>query len=169
MKQELIDFFRIQRRIFGVCPRSGNIFRLSDCKVYLRNRPKKDWKDKLDSISARIDEAEGELLLQEEEIREAARKKGRRNTARMVKALDPVFTPRKLNPDDAKVLFHPIDYVVFDGMKAGALKQLVLLDRRVETADRWRLQRSIEDVVAKGQYDWITLRVDNDGQVREET
>ena len=49
--------------------------------------------------------------------------------------IDPVFTPRRLNPDDAKVLFHPIDFVVFDGMKnADQVKRIVLLDRESSSA-----------------------------------
>ena len=48
MKSDLVTFYRIQRNIFGVCPRSGDLFRLSDCKVYLRARPTKDWMDELE-------------------------------------------------------------------------------------------------------------------------
>lgn len=29
MKADLVAFYRIQRNIFGICPRSGSLFRLS--------------------------------------------------------------------------------------------------------------------------------------------
>jgi predicted Holliday junction resolvase-like endonuclease len=116
--------YRIQRNIFGICPHSGEILRLSDCKVFLRTQPKRDWKDELDHESDRLDRIEERLDEKEEQLRETARKKGRTQALHTIKRLDPVFTPRNLNPDDAKVLFHPVDYIVFDGMKAASMKNL---------------------------------------------
>ena len=167
MKQELVGFYRVQRTIFGICPKSGDIFRLSDCKVFLKSKPKRDWKDKLDHESARLDELEEKLDDREEKLREAARKKGRQQAAVLVKSIDPVFTPRKLNPDDAKVLFHPVDYIVFNGMKADSLKNLLLLDRNAVGNDRKVLQRSVEQVVNRGNYEWVTISVHEDGTVQE--
>lgn len=167
MKQELVGFYRVQRNIFGICPKSGNIFRLSDCKVFLKSKPKHDWKDKLDHESDRLQGVEDKLDELEGKLREAARKKGRRQASMLVKSIDPVFTPRKLNPDDAKVLFHPVHYIVFNGMKADSLKNLLLLDRNAVSGDRKALQRSIEKVVTKGDYEWVTISVNEDGTVQE--
>jgi predicted Holliday junction resolvase-like endonuclease len=167
MKQELVGFYRVQRNIFGICPKSGNIFRLSDCKVFLKSKPKLDWKDKLDNESDRLQGIEDKLDEFEGKLREAGRKKGRRQAAMLVKSIDPVFTPRKLNPDDAKVLFHPVDYIVFNGMKADSLKNLLLLDRNAASGDRKALQRSVEKVVNNGDYEWVTISVNEDGTVRE--
>jgi predicted Holliday junction resolvase-like endonuclease len=167
MKQELVGFYRVQRNIFGVCPKSGEIFRLSDCRVFLRTKPKRDWKDEIDRETDRLGDAEKRLDDKEEVLREAARKKGREQAIKAVKRLDPVFTPRKLNPDDAKVLFHPVDYIVFNGMKSDCMKNVLLLDRAGTTKERTALQRSIEKVVSKGQYEWVTISIDGDGQVHE--
>jgi predicted Holliday junction resolvase-like endonuclease len=167
MKRELIEFYRIQRSIFGICPKSGNIFRLSDCKVFLSGKPKCDWKDEIDRESTGLDDAEERLDGQKEQLREAARKKGRAQALKAVKQIDPVFTPRKLNPDDAKVLFHPVDYIVFNGMKGESIKNLLLLDRSAANGSRKALQRSIEKTVSKGHYDWLTISVHADGTVHE--
>ena len=167
MKQELVGFYRVQRNIFGICPKSGDIFRLSDCKVFLKSKPSRDWKDKLDHQSARLDGIEEKLDEREEKLREAARKKGRKQAAMLVKTIDPVFTPRRLNPDDAKVLFHPVDYIVFNGMKADSLKNLLLLDRKATGGGRKALQHSVERVVNKGDYEWVTISVKEDGTVHE--
>lgn len=167
MKEDLVGFYRVQRNIFGVCPKSGNIFRLSDCKVFLRSKPKRDWKDELDEQSDRLDHAEERLDDKEAALREAARKKGREQATKIVKRIDPIFTPRKLNPDDAKVLFHPVDYVVFNGMKSHCMKNVLLLDRKGAAKDRTALQRSVEKVVSKGQYEWVTISIDGDGKVHE--
>jgi predicted Holliday junction resolvase-like endonuclease len=167
MKQELVGFYRVQRNIFGICPKSGDIFRLSDCKVFLKSKPKRDWKDRLDHESARLDEIKEKLDDRENKMREAARKKGRQQAAVLVKSIDPVFTPRKLNPDDAKVLFHPVDYIVFNGMKTDSLRNLLLLDRNAASGDRKVLQRSVEKVVNRGDYEWATISVKEDGIVHE--
>jgi predicted Holliday junction resolvase-like endonuclease len=167
MKQELVGFYRVQRNIFGICPKSGNIFRLSDCRVFLGTKPKRDWKDEIDAETNRLDRVEERLYAKEGELRDASRKKGREQAIKTVKRLDPVFTPRKLNPDDAKVLFHPVDYIVFNGMKSDNMKNVLLLDRDGTTKDRKALQRSVEKVVSKGQYEWITISIDGDGRVHE--
>jgi len=167
MKRDLIAFYRVQRNIFGICPRSGQIFRLSDCKVFLKAKPKRDWKDELDHESDLFDRAEERLSEREEKWREAARRKGREQARKLVRCIDPIFTPRKLNPDDAKVLFHPVDYIVFNGMKVDSLRNLVLLDRAAMDEDRRKLQRSVEATVSRGHYEWTTFFVDEDGTVRE--
>lgn len=167
MKQDLIAFYRVQRNIFGICPRSGEIFRLSDCNVFLKTRPKRDWRDELDQESDRLDREEERLNEREEKWREAARKKGREQARKLVQRIDPVFTPRRLNPDDAKVLFHPVDYIVFNGMKANSLRNVVLLDRAATDRDKRKLQRSVEATISRGHYGWTTFLVDADGTVRE--
>jgi predicted Holliday junction resolvase-like endonuclease len=90
----------------------------------------------------------------------------------MIKKVDKVFVPQKLNPDDAKVIFHPVDFVVFNGMKAGAngdaLKSIILLDSEKKTTDQKRIQKSIIQSVEKENYEWLTIRVDNDGFITQE-
>lgn len=167
MKSDLAAMYRIQRSIFGICPHSGRLFRLSDCKIFQRTKPKSDWMDGIIQASQRLDQIENTLDEREEGLREAARKKGRRLAMRAVRGIDPVFTPRKLNPDDAKVLFHPVDYVVFKGMKSGLMKRILLLDGASTSKDRIALQRSIAKAVEKENYEWLTIRVDDDGGVHE--
>ena len=89
--------------------------------------------------------------------------------AKVVKRIDPVFHPRKLNPDDAKVLFHPIDYVVFDGMKKkDEVNRIIFLDRETDSAKHREIQISIEKVIVREHYEWVTLRVDEQGEISEE-
>ncbi len=169
MIDDIVRFFAIQRNIFGLCPCCGEIFRLSDCRVYLRTKPQKDWMDILESKDNHLNRKEEKIDEIEEALREKARAAGRRMARRAITRIDPVFAPRHLNADDAKVLFHPVDYVVFCGMKdSGIVKEIVLLDRKAEAPKRRRVQRSIEKVVEAGKYDWLTVRVQNDGTIVEE-
>ncbi|HIA36407.1 MAG TPA: hypothetical protein EYN89_06615 [Flavobacteriales bacterium] len=166
MQADMIKFFSIQRQIFGVCTCCGEIFRLSDTQVYLKEKPADDWMDKLDASELRLEKQEDKLQEQKNEIQATAREKGRKQAMRSVKKVDKVFTPNKLNPDDAKVIFHPVDYVVFNGMKEKPeLKNIIFLDRKVKDKGQKAIQKSVEKTISKENYEWITVHVAEDGKV----
>jgi predicted Holliday junction resolvase-like endonuclease len=169
---DLLKFFSLQRHIFGVCPHTGNIFRLSDCNVYVKKKPEHDWMKKLDIEYEKISKAEQKLDEKEDRIRETAKAKGRQEASKRTRKIDKIFSPLKLNADDSKVIFHPVDFVVFNGMKKvkpdTTFKEIVLLDSKKKTADKKRIQQSIEKVINKGTYEWITMRVLENGDIREE-
>jgi hypothetical protein len=48
------------------------------------------------------------------------------------------------------------------------LKEIVLLDSKKSTPDKKRLQQSIDKVIEKDNYEWITMRVLENGDIREE-
>jgi predicted Holliday junction resolvase-like endonuclease len=134
----------------------------------MKKKPLADWMDKITLEQNRLDGFEEKLEEKKKELQEKARETGRKLAERAVKKIDPVFSPHKLNPDDAKVIFHPIDYVVFDGMKKESIKNIILLDRQEKGADHRALQRSIEKVVEHENYEWQTLRVQEDGKIKVE-
>jgi predicted Holliday junction resolvase-like endonuclease len=164
---QLLKFFQLQRQIFGVCPHTGNVFRLSDCHIYVKKKPEPDWLQQIESAQVRINNATERLDEKEEAIRDKARIAGRNEATKMVRKIDKIFHPLKLNPDDSKVIFHPVDYIVFNGMKTGQIKNLILMDKSKRTADK-RLQQSIQKVIEKKNYEWITLRVEENGNIKQE-
>ncbi len=169
MKSEMVKFFSLQRQIFGICPNCQDFFRLSDCKIYLRKKPALDWKDKITLEEERLTELEEKLEEKKGELQEKAREKGRKLAQKAIKKIDPVFAPRRLNADDAKVIFHPIDYIVFKGMKdSDSIKGILLLDREAKDGNHRAVQRSIEKVVERENYEWQTLRVQEDGKIKVE-
>ena len=165
MNKDLIKFFSIQRQIFGVCACCGDIFRLSDANVFIKEKPKADWMDKFAQSEARIDKQETKIDEEEAEIREIAREKGRAQALKAAKKIDTIFHPNKYNADDAKVMFHPVDFLIFNGMKENSVKNLVLFDREVKGKDEKKLQKSIEKTVEKENYEWITMQVSEDGSI----
>ena len=167
MKNEIEKFYALHRRIFGVCPCCNELFRLSDAKVFAKKKPEPDWMDGIQAAEAKLERAEEKLEEKRGELVEKARVEGRKEAAKIVRKIDPVFTPRKLNPDDAKVMFHPVDYVVFDGMKAKELKRIVLLDREATNKEQAALQKSILKTVERGDCEWRTIRVGEDGTIGE--
>jgi predicted Holliday junction resolvase-like endonuclease len=169
MKSEILKFFNLQRQIFGICPHCNDFFRLSDCNIYLKRKPVPDWLDKIGKEMERLTKLEEKLEQKKEELQERARDKGRKHAQRIIKRIDPVFAPRKLNADDAKVIFHPIDYIVFKGMKGGgSIQGILLLDRETQDSNHRSLQRSIEKVIEHEDYEWQTLRIKEDGEIKVE-
>ncbi len=171
-QEDILTFFEYQRQIFGICPCCGDFFRLSDTKIYKDERKSSDWLDKLGKEEAKIQLLEEKLNEDMDFYKEQAREKGRKQATKMIKKVDKVFLPQKLNPDDAKVIFHPVDFVVFNGMKAGAygdaLKSVVLFDCEKKTVSNKQIQKSIIQAIEKESYEWLTIRVDNDGSKTQE-
>ena len=169
MGSDVLKFFALQRQIFGICPKCQDFFRLSDCKIYIKKKPVADWMDKISLEEDRLDDAEEKLEEKKKDLQKKAQEKGRKRAQLVVKKIDPIFTPRKLDPDDAKVIFHPIDYIVFNGMKkADSIKNIILLDRQEKGTEHRALQKSIEKVVERENYEWQTLRVQEDGKIKVE-
>lgn len=159
---ELIYFFQLQRQIFGVCPNSKKIFRLSDCTIYVRKKPEKDWFQKIEDSFIRL-KANAEKFKQKDSPEEDI--KGRRKANLAVRKFDKVFHPRKLVADDSMGIFHPVDYIVFKGMKKNEIKEILLLDGRKKNVGDKQLQKSILKVIEKENYEWMTFLVQDDGRV----
>jgi predicted Holliday junction resolvase-like endonuclease len=164
---QLLKFFQLQRQIFGVCPHTGDVFRLSECQIYVKPKPEPDWLQKIEKSQTRIDKAREKLLEKEASIRESAKIAGRKEANLVVKKIDKIFNPLKLNPDDSKVIFHPVDYIVFNGMKEGKIKNLILLDKEKDKSNK-KIQDSIQKVVEMKNYEWMTLRVEENGNIKQE-
>ena len=170
--KEMLLFFQYQRQIFGICPCCGEFYRLSDCKIYKDEKAPTDWLDKIAKEERRLDTKESIIEEKLEELRASSREIGRKKATRLVKKVDTVFAPQKLNPDDAKVIFHPVDFVVFNGMKdaanGDALKNIVLLDGQKRSTEGKKIQKNLAKVIEKENYEWLTLRVDNEGGITQE-
>ena len=167
MKSELINFYRLQRIIFGVCPCCNEIFRLSDGDLSLKKQQGKalDWMSKFERADEKITNAESRAIRDEEKTRDEARKKGRREATDSLQKLDRVFYPHKLEIGDAKLLCDPVDYLVFNGMKKENIKNLIFMDSVKGNKDEKALQKNIETIVDRANYEWITMQVNEQGEV----
>lgn len=168
MRREILQFFNVQRSIFGICPCCNRFIRLSDCHIFSGRSPGRTWLDRMEAKEDRLNRREEAVEDRLATERERARESARRDARKRIGLIDPVFIPRKLDADDAKVVFHPADFAVFCGLKSklGGVTRIVLLDRESKDEARRRLQRSMETAVAKRRFDWHTVRVQEDGSVR---
>jgi predicted Holliday junction resolvase-like endonuclease len=163
-------FLQLNNQIFGICPCCGEFFRLSECNLFQGEEPEQDWLNSLTSKKADIDAEAVELTNRKSLVREEANTLGRIRANEEIKDIDTVFHPNNLSADDAKTIFHPVDFIVFNGMndtKSRFIENLVFLDGPKETTEARSIQRSIADTIANGEYEWIVLRVDKHGAVRE--
>lgn len=91
------EVFAVQRQIFGICPRSRQFFRLSDCRLIQRGS-RSDWLDKIRAQQLQVERSEVRLSDREYKVRERARELGRRQAAAMARKVDTIFSPRGLKP-----------------------------------------------------------------------
>jgi predicted Holliday junction resolvase-like endonuclease len=172
MQREIFEFYSALRDIFVFCPACGQPHRLSDCKLFQKTKPVADWKDKLDRDLALLERAETTLLEKIELAKEASRHLGRKAADKAIRKIDPIFAPLKLNCNDSKVIFHPVDFIVFHGMndrdKLNGVTEIILLDNSNKSSEELAIQKSIEKVVQRGHYEWVTLRVEENGQIKPE-
>lgn len=172
MEKEIINFYSSLRQIFGVCPSCEEIFRLSDCKIFQKSKAEADWKESLDKEITRLENLEEKLIEKIEEAKILARESGRKEADKLIKKIDTIFGPNKLNPNDAKVVFHPVDFLVFNGMNSNkgdsAVKNLVFLDKDGKRGENAIVQKSIQKAVDSENYEWLTLRVEESGKIIEE-
>jgi predicted Holliday junction resolvase-like endonuclease len=84
---------------------------------------------------------------------------------RRLKGLTSFFGRHDIALRDMKLLFHPVDYVVFRGLSDGDCSAVEFLDGEPVSIPHERLQRSIEKTIDTGDYSWITMRIADDGGV----
>jgi predicted Holliday junction resolvase-like endonuclease len=163
----LARLFGQLNRIMAVCPNPecGELFYLWEANPHLSVRQDQTIIDRIRAEEAKLEKQEEQLALAESALRERAARLGLRAAKRALKTIDPVFSGSGYDPQDVKLLFDPITYVVFDGLAHRSVKRIVLLaeeakDRKVE-----QIHRSIQSTVRDGNVEFQTMRVDDSGVV----
>ena len=81
-----------------------------------------------------------------------------------IKKIDPTFTGRNIDPQDVKAVFHPVEYIVFQGLCSGlGVKELKFISRSPKTKAQEALVRSMDQTVQKGNLEFETLHLQEDG------
>jgi len=161
-----VRLFQDFQRIYGFCPCCGSAFRLSDASLYYRSAPPLTPWDALDDELAKLERAEEALLEAAGRLRELARTDGQKERDRRLKSLMTFFRRRRIALRDMKLIFHPVNYVVFHGLSTGRCTAIEFLDSEPTSARHEQLQRSIQKTVDAGNYCWDTVVIDDDGRVR---
>jgi predicted Holliday junction resolvase-like endonuclease len=164
----VLTVFTEMKAIYGFCPCCGELFRLSDATIFTKLPPPGTEFDKVGTSFERLQKEVARFEEKEESIREAARRKGQRTAHRRLRALAPFFVEGKTKPKDVKVLFHPVEYIVFPGLSERNCDALLFVDHPPDSHERECLQKSLDHAIKKGNIEWQTFRVDSEGRVVKE-
>ena len=97
----------------------------------------------------------------EKEIRQDAIKRSTNTRiGRVIERLAPVLLDFGHNPDDVRAMFDPLDYVVFDGMRDGAVRAVTFLELKCGTSALTPRQASIRAAVERGDVRFEEQNVD---------
>jgi predicted Holliday junction resolvase-like endonuclease len=165
MAASMGEIFGALGQLMTVCPDCGELFYVSEAHPYYEGQKPHSSLDKLRSEENRLREAEERLDDLEVKFREKAARAGLLAIKRLLRKIDPVFSGSGYDPQDVKVMFHPVTYVVFKGMAQGEVTEVQLLTTPPQNQLGEQVQSSIEETVGKGNFEFRKLRVDGQGRV----
>jgi|SRR5438105_9164935 len=151
--------------IYGFCPCCGESFRLSEATLHYKSMPPTTPWDVLDAGWERLEAAQERFTDQQYLIREESREAGRKEADRRLKTLTAAFRRSGIHIGDVRLMFDPVDYVIFHGMRSDRCKEIEFLDREPTSRPKEQLQRSIEHALRAGNVWWTTARIGDDGHI----
>jgi predicted Holliday junction resolvase-like endonuclease len=154
--------------IMAICPfeECGQLFRLSDARPYLKDKRPHSVLDDIEAQDERLDRAIARLAEQESLLRAEAKSAGLKKAKTRLRKIDPVFSGSRLDPQDVKIIFDPVEYVVFDGMNRENLRRILLLGHEPTSKEDERVLKSIAHAIGAGNMSFNTLRVLEDGTLQ---
>jgi predicted Holliday junction resolvase-like endonuclease len=162
-------FFKEQRHIFGICPNPEcrEVSRLADIRVSFRAKYVKDWLDRVEDQMTTWKEKQAELEEKQKELSAKYIARARKTVLpQKLRTISSLFQKSQIQPEDIKVVSHPLDFIAFDGLITNEdLRRIVLMDGESSKKFRSGLQNSIRTTVENGKYDWHVARVDEEGKV----
>ena len=96
---------------------------------------------------------------EEKKIRKDAASKSRSTlTGKITEHFIPYLPDFPYNPQDARFMGAPIDFIVFDGMSEGELKEVVLVEVKTNKDSLSKRERQLRDAVNEGRVKWTEVR-----------
>jgi predicted Holliday junction resolvase-like endonuclease len=129
-----------------------------------------NWRTReLDSLRAQLTanalaQARTELekwqIEKEEEIRkDAAKRSSAVVLGKVTEHLAPYMSTFPFNPRDARFIGTPIDLLVFDGLEADHVRQIIFMEVKSAGSTLTTRERSVRDAVREGRVMWHEFRV----------
>ena len=171
-------FFYISEfnNIYGICPCCDELFKLAEASIKFPD--KKFPNDPINKIRKEeefIIKEEEKLVKYEEKMyqsleiaRERHRDSGRKKAKQMLRKIDPYFSGRNVNPQDVKTIFHPIEFITFNGLNSSEyIKNIELVSIKPESKEKELVLKSLIHSIKNGNYKFETLVIDHDGSVHQ--
>ena len=163
-----LKHLREAQRIYGFCPCCGDPVRLSDLRVFVRTAPPRTPFDDMDDAFERLSRSEELFKGRERSIREVARTEGQKAMGRAVARIAPFLKTCRVEAQEVKVLFHPVDYIAFPGLVEEKCGSVDLIDSPPSSRQQEVLHRSLDETLRNGRVVWETYRVMESGRVEVE-
>lgn len=169
----MLSFIKDGQAIICVCPCCDEIFQIMHARfIFPTSKPGKCLYGEIKAISNRVAREEQDLNLIEErynnwiqKIKERSRDSGRRLAKRKLIKVDHIFSARKIDPQDVKVIFDPIEYCIFSGMTKESIRSIDLISRMPNNKSSEKNIKEISSAIKKGDYSFDTMRIDANGVI----
>ena len=160
------------QEVLAICPCCREIFRLVEGKfIFPRKRPKTceyleliAREGNLSDQDDRLTSAEGRFDKKLEEGRRQLTEQGRTQAKKKLKMIDPIFSAKNIDPQDVKVIFDPVEYLIFHGLNSEDGVDLVeFVSRSPSTKTQEAIVKSIDKTIRDGDVGFETLHMRDDG------
>ena len=94
-------------------------------------------------------------------IQERIKKSNQVRRGKFVEQLAPFLPGFKYNPEDARFIGSPIDFIIFDGNSGREPKSIIFMEVKSGKANLTQPERIIKDLVERGKVKWEIFRVNN--------
>jgi len=169
----IIETFQIFSGILVICPCCRELLRISDLNLRYTGKFERTIVDNLRQMEREqrnkqesFDRKEERFDAREDKLREEAAQRGRRSVKTLIRKIDPSMSRLQYNPQDIKVISHPVDLIVFDGLNNRERVKNIVFIARSKAGNIKSLRRSVEKAIVKGNYVWQTVRVGLDGSLQ---
>jgi|TARA_B100000315_G_C14543323_1_gene572001 predicted Holliday junction resolvase-like endonuclease len=164
-----LNTFNQFKVVICICPKCNALSRLSDLLLSSKEKVPKTWLDNYDVAKQKIEDREADFEEKEDLIRKEAIIRGRAKVPKIIrKSMNTQFTKLNYDPYDIKPILYPVEFVIFNGMNKGELKNISLLSRKSKSPIIHNLQENVAEVIDKKLYDWKVLRVSIKGDISYE-
>ncbi len=184
----VICLYKEQYYIFGVCPCCKKIFQLTDCVVNIpsgkitfkqlhditKEREKLEKKrDAFDTgeykyyeNNEKYQSSLSEFKTGDKIVEKRIRKSGRKLALKKISKIDKVFSQKNIDPIDTRLIFSPVEFVVFNGMTENKnIDSLLFLGKHPESGSQEKILNSIGKVIKNGNLEFTQIRIDENGKV----
>ena len=159
------------QEVLAICPCCGEIIRLAEGKfIFARTRPRSCEYLNLIATEKTLQGQEDRLTDAEESFREVLanrrkdlREQGRSLAKKKLRKIDPTFSGTKVDPQDVKLIFDPVEYVVFHGLNSEGVDLIEFISRSPVNKMQEIVTSSIVSTISRGNVEFETLSMRDDG------
>lgn len=113
-----------------------------------------EWKFKFEEkLKIKLEE------IKEKIKREAIERSSRILTGKTVEKLVPIVKEFKHNPQDVRWIGDPVDFIVFDGISEGKVKQITFVEVKTGKSELTPREKTIKDIILKKKIKWEEFRL----------